>query len=737
MAKYNKRDCDFSGWVTRNDILCTDGRTIKNGAFAHCNGKAVPLVWNHSHDNPLNVLGQVLLEDRPPTGVYGYGFFNDTEFGDAAKRQVMHGDITSLSVCANHVKQRGGDVLHGDIKEVSLVLSGANKGARIDYVLNHSDSEDGDEALIYCDCTDEFYTHDDSSEDDDMNNGEFYHSDDNIDVEALARSLTDEQKAMVLQVLSETLGLSLQHADDDLGGLRAIINGLSRDERNALLYILTKDMNLEHYDNSYDGFNHSSDLTPEEVLGTLMTLNDDQMNAVYCLLGEIAIGGDSIEHADEAIGDIYGNNTISTGALLSTLTPRQADCVMAFLAYADDNKFELMHNDDVINAYYGYDDDATILQGDDDDMKWNAFEDNYTGEDNGIEFTQADMDAIFEDGKRFGSLKESFIAHADEYGIENLDYLFPDPKSLSDEPLFVQRKVEWVDKVFDGAHAVPFSRIKSIYANITEDEARAKGYIKGTKKKEEVFALLKRVTTPKTVYKLQKFDKDDIDDLNNVITVAWVKKEMVMMLREEFARSFLIGDGRSIDDPYHITEDHIRPIATDRDFYSIKVKVKTNNDRSKVAKEFINQVVRSRKDYRGTGSPTLFTTDEMVCEMLLLEDGIGHKLYKGKSELATALLVKEVVAVPVMENQRNSSNEPYLGILVNMDDYYRASNDNGKIGMFDDFDIDYNQYKYLIEARMAGALHIPYSAVVFSEGSTNSTTGFGGNTIPTGDMNAS
>lgn len=731
MERFDKHNCDFSGWVTRNNIKCTDGRTIKQGAFSHCDGQVVPMVWNHSHDNPLNVLGHVLLEDRPPMGTYGYAFCNDTEFGEAAKRQVMHGDITSFSICANHVRQRGGDVLHGDIKEVSLVLSGANKGAKIDYVIQHSDDSDDDEALIYCDYTDEFgISHNDDStgEDNDMND---FNHDDSVDVEALANSLTDEQKATVLQILSESLGLSLQHADDDLGELRAIINRLSKDERNALLYILTKDMDFEH-DDYYDGFSHEDTLSPEEVLGTLMTLNNDQMNAVYALLGEIAIGGDSIQHADEAISDIYGNDTISTTALLSTLSPRQKDCVMAFLSYAEDNQYELMHNDDVINAYYGEDDDAEIAQGDD-NMNYNVFENNYD-ERGGIEFTQADLAPIFEDGKRFGSLKESFIAHADEYGIDDIDFLFPDAKNLDNKPGFVQRNMDWVAKVLNASSHTPFTRVKSMFANITENEARARGYIKGKKKKEEVFKLLKRTTTPQTIYKKQKLDKDDIIDITDFDVVAWIKTEMRMMLDEELARAILIGDGRTVNDEDHISEEHVRPIASDDNFFTIKVKVKTDADRSKLAKNFMQQCVRARKDYKGSGSPSLFTTEDMLTEMLLLEDGMGHRLYKSEAELATALRVKEIVTVQILENQTNASNEPILGIIVNMRDYTVGTDKGGSISMFEDFDIDYNQEKYLIETRISGALVVPYSAIVLTEGNANSTTGWGGSTIPEGNM---
>lgn len=731
----DKKNCDFSGWVTRNNIKCTDGRTIKQGAFAHCDGQIVPMVWNHSHDNPLNVLGYVLLEDRPPSGTYGYAFCNDTEFGEAARRQVMHGDITSFSICANHVTQRGGDVLHGDIKEVSLVLSGANKGARIDYVLQHSDDSEDNEAIIYSGYTDEFIIHSDdnqtTSEDDDMNEN-IYHSD--ADVEALARSLTDEQKAIVLQILSENLGLSLQHADDGYGEIRAIINRLSRDERNALLYILTKDMDLEHYDDSY-GFQHN-DLSPEEVLGTLMTLNDDQMNAVYAILGTLAIGEDDLQHADDALGEIYGTPVINSNALLSTLTPKQKDCVMAFLSYAEDNKYELQHNEDVINAYYGYDDgdDYTIAQGDD-DMSWNAFENNY-GAGGNVEFTQADLAPIFEDGKRFGSLKESVIAHADEYGIDDIDFLFPDARNLDNKPGFVQRNMEWVGKVLNAASHTPFTRVKSMWANITEDEARARGYIKGKKKKEEVFKLLKRTTTPQTVYKKQKLDKDDIIDITDFDVVAWIKTEMRMMLDEELARAILIGDGRSTSDEDHISEDHVRPIAKDDNFFTIKVTVKTDADRAKVAKNFMQQAVRARKDYRGAGSPTLFTTEDLLTEMLLLEDGIGQRLYKSEAELATALRLSAIVPVQILENQVDANNKPIMGIIVNMKDYQVGTDKGGSIHMFEDFDIDYNQEKYLIETRISGALTVPYSAIVLTESNSNSTTGWGGSTIPTGDMDA-
>ena len=560
---------DFSGWATKNDILCSDGRTIRKDAFKDNDGKTVPLVWNHSHNDPNNVLGHCVLENRDE-GVYTYGTFNDTEQGKNAKSLVEHGDVTALSIWANKLKQNRGDVLHGDIKEVSLVLAGANIGACIDSVIKHGE-ESEEEAVIY------------SGED-----------------------------------------IVLAHADTT-----------------------TKSESKEE-DKTMD------DKKEKTVKDVFDTLTEEQKNVVYALIGqalESNSADDNMEHSESEGGN---------------------------------------------------------------EMKHNVFEqDEMNGNDT---LSHAEMEAIIADGKRFGSMKESFLAHAEEYGIKSIDYLFPEPKTLNNPPEFIKRDMGWVSKVMGTVHHTPFSRIKSMFADITEDEARAKGYIKGKLKKEEVFSLLKRTTTPTTVYKKQKMDRDDVIDITDFDVIAWLKSEMRMMLDEEIARAILIGDGRLSSSDDKINESNIRPIVSDDDLYTIKSKVTVaaNATGADKAKAFIDQVIRSRKEYKGSGNPTLFTTEDMVTECLLLEDKIGHKLYKTEAELATTMRVKEIVTVEVMEGLKDKNSKEVAGIIVNLADYNVGADKGGSVNMFDDFDIDYNQQKYLIETRCSGALVKPYSAITLT-----------------------
>ena len=560
---------DFSGWATKNDILCSDGRTIRKDAFKDNDGKTVPLVWNHSHNDPNNVLGHCVLENRDE-GVYTYGTFNDTEQGKNAKSLVEHGDVTALSIWANKLKQNRGDVLHGDIKEVSLVLAGANIGACIDSVIKHGE-ESEEEAVIY------------SGED-----------------------------------------IVLAHADTT-----------------------TKSENKEE-DKPMAG---TKEKTVKDVFDTL---TEEQKNVVYALIGQALESNsddDNMEHSE-----FEGGN----------------------------------------------------------EMKHNVFDqDEMNGNDT---LSHAEMEAIIADGKRFGSMKESFLAHAEEYGIKSIDYLFPEPKTLNNPPEFIKRDMGWVSKVMGTVHHTPFSRIKSMFADITEDEARAKGYIKGKLKKEEVFSLLKRTTTPTTVYKKQKMDRDDVIDITDFDVIAWLKSEMRMMLDEEIARAILIGDGRLSSSDDKINETNIRPIVSDDDLYTIKSKVTVaaNATGADKAKAFIDQVIRSRKEYKGSGNPTLFTTEDMVTECLLLEDKIGHKLYKTEAELATTMRVKEIVTVEVMEGLKDKNSKEVAGIIVNLADYNVGADKGGSVNMFDDFDIDYNQQKYLIETRCSGALVKPYSAITLT-----------------------
>ena len=597
---------DFSGWATRNDLRCSDGRVIRKDAFKDNDGETVPLVWNHQHNDPLNVLGHAMLQNRD-SGVYAYCTFNDTENGQAAKKMVEHGDITHLSIYANRLKQKGSDVLHGAIREVSLVLAGANPGAYIDSIMSHGEESD-DEAIIYTD--EEIYlSHAGTTEGEtDMNENE-------ETIQDVFDTLNEKQK----QVVYAIIGMALE----DAGAGEA-----------------------KHSDDDDDYFEHADD--EETVQDVFNTLNEKQKQVVYAIIGQ------ALEDA--------GVNT----------------------------------------------------EGDEEDMKHNVFDqDEMNGNDT---LSHAEMETIIADGKRFGSMKESFLAHAEEYGIKSIDYLFPEPKTLNNPPEFIKRDMGWVSKVMGTVHHTPFSRIKSMFADITEDEARAKGYIKGKLKKEEVFSLLKRTTTPTTVYKKQKMDRDDVIDITDFDVIAWLKSEMRMMLDEEIARAILIGDGRLSSSDDKINETNIRPIVSDDDLYTIKSKVTVaaNATGADKAKAFIDQVIRSRKEYKGSGNPTLFTTEDMVTECLLLEDKIGHKLYKTEAELATTMRVKEIVTVEVMEGLKDKNSKEVAGIVVNLADYNVGADKGGAVNMFDDFDIDYNQQKYLIETRCSGALVKPYSAITLT-----------------------
>lgn len=586
MEKY-----DFSGWATRANLKCSDGRTIMKDAFKDDNGRIVPLVWNHQHSNPENILGHALLENRG-NGVYAYCVFNDTPAGKNAKLLVEHGDVSALSIFANQLKQIGSDVVHGVIREVSLVLAGANPGAFIDSVLTHSDGSD-EEAIIY------------SGEDE----------------------------------------LSLYHASDDS---QADENGEGTKGGNDMA-----DENKKTNDE-------------KTVADVFNSMTEEQKTVVYALIGQ------ALEDSDDESDD------------------------------------EAEHSED-------YEEETTL--------KHNVFDREDVQEKNTLSHDA--MNTIIGDGKRYGSLKESFLAHADDYGIENIEYLFPDARNVTNQPQFIQREMGWVPKVMNATHHTPFSRIKSMFADITEDEARAKGYIKGKLKKEEVFSLLKRTTNPTTIYKKQKMDRDDIVDITDFDVVAWLKSEMRMMLNEEIARAILVGDGRLNSDDDKIKEDCIRPVWTDADLYSIKAVVDTTGATTadQKAKAFIRTAIKSRKNYKGSGTPTLFTTEDVLTDCLLIEDANGRVIYDTVDKLATALRVKEIVTVPVMENLTrdvagvgNESSKNFThtlqGIIVNLADYNVGADKGGAINMFDDFDIDYNQQKYLIETRCSGALIKPYSAIV-------------------------
>ena len=641
-----KKHYDFSGWATRNDILCSDGRTIRHGAFSKDNGKTVPLVWNHRHDDVNEVLGHALLEERPQ-GIYAYCSFNGTESGQNAKELVQHGDIVALSIFANQLKQRGGDVLHGAIKEVSLVLAGANKGALIDSVMEHGE-ESEDEAEI------QFVGYGDI---------ELYHAEGDDD---------------------------MQNYDDD--------------------------EYLTHEEDDNAGAEESGEETVQDVYDSM---NEKQKKVVAFLVGkavEDAKGGSEsggeVKHADDDQNDDDSDDEETVQDVYDSMNEKQKKVVAFLVGKAVEDK-------------------ADSSEGGSEDMKHNVFA--------GEEYTQnvlshEEFQEINRVGRQMGSLREAFHAAEDDgflqhdgvagvdYGITNIEYLFPEAKTINTTPEFIKREMGWVDKVLGATHHTPFSRVKSIFANITEDEARARGYIKGKLKKEEVFSLLKRTTDPQTIYKKQKLDKDDIDDITDMNVVAWIKAEMQMMLKEEIARAILIGDGRLASSDDKIQESHIRPVYNDADLYTIKVPVNVPHgaDEDTIAKALIKAMVKARKLYKGSGNPTMFTTDDYLTDALLLEDGIGHRLYKSESEVATAMRVKDVVTVEVMENQTigitvegTTTQYPLIGVAVNLSDYNVGTNGGAKTDFFDDFDIDYNQYKYLYETRMSGALIKPFSAMSF------------------------
>ena len=576
MSKY-----DFSGWATKNNLKCSDGRTILKDAFKHNDGQTVPLVWNHQHNDPLNILGHALLENREE-GVYAYCKFNDTEAGRNAKMLVEHGDVTALSIYANKLKQKGGNVEHGVIREVSLVLAGANPGAFIDSIIRHGESSD-EEGVIYT-----------------GENLELYHAEENQ---------------------NENEGKKEEAKEVD----------------------------------------NKKEKTVQDVFDTL---TEEQKNVVYALIGQ-ALEDKEVEH--------------------SNINENEEENVMKHNVFENDN----YSNDDVL--------------------------------------THADMEQILRDAKRIGSLREAVLQHNDgddiydTYGIkpnsegEGISMLFPEYRNMNNVPEFIKRETGWVAQVMGAVHHTPFSRIKSMFADITEDEARARGYIKGKQKKDEVFTLLKRTTDPQTIYKKQKLHRDDVIDITSFDVVAWIKAEMRMMLEEEIARAILVGDGRLSSDDDKIQQQHIRSIANEDELFAIHKDLVVAEGQDK-AKEFVKTCIRARKDYRGSGEPTMFLSEDMLVEMLLLEDKNGRVIYESEQALARALRVKNIVTVPVMEGAKNiAGDKNILAIIVNLKDYNVGADKGGAVAMFEDFDIDYNAQKYLIETRCSGALVKPFSAIVIEE----------------------
>lgn len=585
---------DFSGWATRNDLPCSDGRIIRKDAFIHNDGQVVPLVWNHVHSDPSNVLGHAMLKNMDE-GVYAYCSFNDTNKAQDAKIAVEHGDIDALSIYANHLKQNGPNVLHGSIREVSLVMAGANPGAYIEDVILHNE-EAGEEAIIYTGTNLDLYHAEESSKKEDEKKGE---------------------------------------------------NSVAEN-------------NTENTSNSED---------EETALDIYNAMTEKQKNVVNFMVG---------------------------------------------LALEDDG--EDLEQSDI------KEDDEDDSEGGTDSMKHNVFENENLEEEGAL--SHSDMEVIINDAKRYGSMKESFLAHAEDYGIDQIDYLFPEAKSLTNQPEFIKRDTGWVSVVMGGVHHTPFSRIKSVFADITEDEARAKGYMKGKLKKEEVFGLLKRTTTPTTVYKKQKMDRDDVIDITDFDVIAWLKGEMRMMLDEELARAYLFGDGRLASSDDKINEQNIRPVWTDEELYTVR-KTFTRADSSTGdqqaqddanARAFIRTAIKSRKEYKGSGNPIMFINEDMLTNCLLLEDKMGHIIYDTEEKLRTVLRVSRIVSVEIMDDltrqdTSDSKTHKLEGLYLNLNDYNVGADKGGAVSMFDDFDIDYNQQKYLIETRCSGALTKPFSAV--------------------------
>lgn len=602
---------DFSGYATKNNLRCSDGRVIKKNAFKKNDNTRVPLVWQHQHDDPSNVLGHAMLENRED-GVYAYCKFNDTDNAGVAKELVKHKDIVSLSIYANGLVQEGSNVVHGMIKEVSLVLSGANPGAFIDNIsLSHGDDEaDFSEAIIYT--------------------GELIHA------ESSKPSKKSDKKSSNDDEEDEDEEITQEDEDEEETKPKKSSKKKSKKK---------DDEEISHADNEDE---------------------DDEENI------------DDEDEDGESLRDIF-----------NTLSPKQKDMVYALLA----NSAE--HSD---------------IQGGT-NMKKNVFE----KQDEQTTLSHSEMQQIIKDGIEFGSLKDAVLEHAAQYGIDKIDVLFPDAKAVNSEPILISRDMTWVKMVLNGTKHSPFARIKSTAADITAEEARAKGYVKGKKKVEEVIKALKRVTGPTTVYKKQKLDRDDIIDITDFNVVTFLKKEMRMMLDEELARAILVGDGREITSQDKINEDNIRPIWKDDEVFATKItfeKADFNPD------AFIKGVLRARTEYRGSGRPSLYIHPDLLTELLLIEDKMGRRIYESEQALATAMRVKEIVEVPVMENiTRDDAGTKIdlVAIVVNLNDYTVGADQGGSISMFDDFDIDFNQYKYLIETRCSGALTIPKSALVFEK----------------------
>lgn len=632
---------DFSGWATRNDILCTDGRTIRKDAFKDCDGKTVPLVWNHQHNDPENVLGQALLHNEDE-GVRAYCTFNDTKKAQSARLIVEHGDVDSLSIYANRLKQEGGNVLHGDIKEVSLVLAGANSGAYIDEVIRHGELQDG-ELIIY------------PNEELDLAHGDLE------DAKPAPKAVKEETM--------ETTG---------------------------------KEVNEEKEETVGDVFN---------------TLTEKQKNVVYALIGQAlndSKGEDEAKHADAE--DDKEDKEETVGDVFNTLTEKQKKVVYALIGQALSEAKEAKHSDEDEDSAEE-DESITHSENTEGGNEMNVFEQSNKKPEDFLSHSEQ-VEIINEARNGKASLRDVVLQH----GITDINNAYPNYKTIADQPMAITENQDWVNVVLNGVHHTPFARIKSLFADMTADTARAKGYLtKGTQKIEEVLRLLKRETQPTTIYKLQKLDKDDVNDITDFDVVAWLKEEMRVMLNAEEARAILIGDGRGLTDADHIDEEKIRPIWKMEELFAIQATstVAAAATADDIAKAWIRSAVKGFDDYDGSGNTIAFIASDRLSDALLLEDSFGHRIYKTKDELAAAIGVNKVVPVPVMKNKTRTvtiSNVDHtrnlIGIIVDLRDYNVGQTRGGQTSFFDDFNLDFNKLEYLLEKRESGTLVKPKSAIV-------------------------
>ena len=604
-------EADFSGYATKAGLKCSDGRTIMADAFKHQDKTQVPLVWQHGHSDPENVLGHAILENRPD-GVYAYGFFNKSPKAVHTHGLIEHKDITMMSIWANDLIERSKRVLHGAIREVSLVLSGANPGALIENVtIRHSDDEEvtlDDEAIIYTGLELEH------TGDQDDSGGNVPNSDDKVTVQDVFNSMTDKQKAVLHSMVSEAMESSN-----------------------------TKDEEVVHADDA--------PVDEETVQDVYDSMSDKQKQVLHFMVGEALASAGSTE--------------------------------------AEQSNLDGDDNDDLKKG---------------NEMKHNVFESDK--DETTPVLSHSDIKGIIADATRGGSLKDAVENYALSHNITNIDMLFPDAVTLDKTPEFLSRRIEWVSTFLGAARKSPFNRIKTLNADITLDDARAKGYVKGTMKKEEFFGVAKRTTTPTTIYKKQTLDRDDVIDITDFDVVAWLKAEMRLMLDEEIARAALVGDGRDVADGDKINEGNIRPIAKDHELFVTTINVNLGDANSSV-QEVIDAFVTNRKFYKGTGQPTMYTTESLISKFLLLRDTTGRRIYKSLDEVASELRVASIVPVELLEDYVDT-----VAIIVNPIDYVFGATAGGQVSMFDDFDIDYNKQKYLIETRLCGCLVRLKSALV-------------------------